>query len=213
MNDATHPRPARLTSAGAILRRELAARGWTQRDLAEVIGRPAQAISEIVQGSKRITAETALELAEARRAEEVGRESPGLVEPAQLLLGRERGIGVRSPCKTIHMIILSRIFETEMASERVTITLPAALVDGIDRCERNRSRFIAEAVAHELARRRRQGLLRSIANPHPEAVEVAEAGLAEWGAALPSGDDGLVDASSGRPVRWIEGKGWTKGPA
>ena len=62
---SANPRPARLTSAGAILRRELAARGWTQRDLAEVIGRPAQAISEIVQGSKRITAETALELAAA----------------------------------------------------------------------------------------------------------------------------------------------------
>jgi HTH-type transcriptional regulator/antitoxin HigA len=58
-------RPARITSAGAILRRELAARGWTQRDLAEVLGRPQQAISEIVQGSKRITAETALELAAA----------------------------------------------------------------------------------------------------------------------------------------------------
>ena len=62
---SANPRPARLTSAGAILRRELAARGWTQHDLAEVIGRPAQAISEIVQGSKRITAETALELAAA----------------------------------------------------------------------------------------------------------------------------------------------------
>ena len=60
-----NPRPARLTSAGTILRRELAARGWTQRDLAEIIGRPQQAISEIVQGSKRITAETALELAAA----------------------------------------------------------------------------------------------------------------------------------------------------
>ena len=61
----TNPRPARLTSAGTILRRELAARGWSQRDLAEIIGRPAQAISEIVQGSKRITAETSLELAAA----------------------------------------------------------------------------------------------------------------------------------------------------
>ena len=58
-------RPARLSSAGAILRRELAARGWTQGDLAQVMGRPAQAISEIVRGSKRITAETALELAAA----------------------------------------------------------------------------------------------------------------------------------------------------
>jgi addiction module HigA family antidote len=60
-----HLRPARITSAGAVLRRELAARGWTQRDLAEVMGRPQQAISEIVRGSKRITAETALELAAA----------------------------------------------------------------------------------------------------------------------------------------------------
>ena len=58
-------RPARLVSPGIILRRELDARGWTQRDLAEVLGRPAQAISEIVQGSKRITAETALELSAA----------------------------------------------------------------------------------------------------------------------------------------------------
>ena len=58
-------RPARLVSPGIILRRELDARGWTQRDLAEILGRPAQAISEIVQGSKRITAETALELSAA----------------------------------------------------------------------------------------------------------------------------------------------------
>ena len=100
-----------------------------------------------------------------------------------------------------------------MASERVTVTLPADLVDGIDRCERNRSRFIAEAVAHELALRRRKGLLRSIANPHPEATVVAEEGLAEWGSGLPSGDDGLVDASTGKPVHWVEGKGWSRGSA
>jgi hypothetical protein len=100
-----------------------------------------------------------------------------------------------------------------MASERVTVTLPQELVEEIDRCERNRSRFVAEAVAHELALRRRQGLLRSIANPHPEAAIVAEEGLAEWGAGLPASDDGLVDASAGKPVRWVEGKGWTRGPA
>ena len=123
------------------------------------------------------------------------------------------GMTFRPPCKTIPMIVSLRIFETEMASERVIVTLPAELVDGIDRCERNRSRFIAEAVLHELTRRRRQGLLRSIANPHPEAVDVAEAGLPGWDAALPSDDDGLVDACSGKPVRWIEGRGWTRGPA
>jgi metal-responsive CopG/Arc/MetJ family transcriptional regulator len=44
-------------------------------------------------------------------------------------------------------------------SERVTVTMPGSLVAEIDRYERNRSRFIAEAVRHELARRRREALL------------------------------------------------------
>jgi hypothetical protein len=98
-------------------------------------------------------------------------------------------------------------------TERVTVTLPTDLVRGIDRFEGNRSRFIAEAVAHELVRRQREGLLRSLANPHPEAAELAETGLAEWGASLPGGDGGLVDDSAGRPVRWVEGQGWVEEPA
>src|SRR5580704_9913445 len=56
-------------------------------------------------------------------------------------------------------------------TERVTITLSADLVEGIDRLERNRSRFIAEAVEHELTRRRREALLSSIRNPHPETAD------------------------------------------
>ncbi len=47
-------------------------------------------------------------------------------------------------------------------SERVTVTISAQLVDDIDRFERNRSRFIVEAVERELVRRRRDGLLRSL---------------------------------------------------
>ena len=95
-------------------------------------------------------------------------------------------------------------------SERVTVTLPVELVEGIDRFERNRSRFIAEAVEHELVRRRRDGLLRSLKSPHPEAAELAETGLAAWGASLPAGDEGLVDVAAGKPVRWIEGQGWVE---
>lgn len=57
--------PARPTPPGRIIQRELDERGWTQNDLAAVMGRPAQAISEIVTGKKQITAETALELGEA----------------------------------------------------------------------------------------------------------------------------------------------------
>jgi hypothetical protein len=95
-------------------------------------------------------------------------------------------------------------------TERVTVTLPLELVEGIDRFERNRSRFIAEAVEHELVRRRREGLLVSIKRPHPEALELAEMGMAEWANSLPLEDGGLVDMTSGKPVRWIEGQGWVE---
>ena len=95
-------------------------------------------------------------------------------------------------------------------TERVTVTLPIELVEGIDRLERNRSRFIAEAVERELLRRRREGLLRSLQNPHPEASELAALGLADWGVALPPEDAELVDPSAGRAVRWVEGQGWVE---
>lgn len=95
-------------------------------------------------------------------------------------------------------------------TERVTVTLPVGLVESIDRLERNRSRFIAEAVEHELARRRREGLLRSLESPHPEAAELEETGFADWSASLPADDDGLVDVSAGTAVRWVEGQGWVQ---
>ena len=63
MNDTLQP--ARAVLPGAIIEVELEERGWSQRDLAEIMGRPPQAISEIIRGSKQITPETALELAQA----------------------------------------------------------------------------------------------------------------------------------------------------
>jgi len=94
-------------------------------------------------------------------------------------------------------------------AERVTVTLSAELLEEIDRLERNRSRFIAEAVQHELDRRRRDALLQSISSPHPETTELVDSGLADWTSDLPD-DEGLVDLSAGTPVRWIEGQGWVK---
>src|SRR3974390_1986691 len=90
-----------------------------------------------------------------------------------------------------------------MASERVTVTLASELVASIDRAERNRSRFIAEAVARELERRRREGLLRSVQMPHAETSAFLDTALADWTAELPN-DEGLVDVSSGTPVRGVE---------
>jgi len=97
-------------------------------------------------------------------------------------------------------------------TERVTVTLPIGLVEGIDRFERNRSRFITEAVEHELVRRRREELLRSLASPHPEASELAETGVADWSGSLPA-DTGLIDEAAGKAVRWVEGRGWVEEPA
>jgi len=93
--------------------------------------------------------------------------------------------------------------------ERVTVTLPADLVERIDKLERNRSRFIAEAVEHELAQRRQDALLQSVRNPHPETTELVDVGVSDWVSDL-SSDETLVDASAGTPVRWVEGQGWLK---
>lgn len=51
--------PAEIFHAGEFLKEELEARGWKQTELAEIIGRPTQAISEIVLGKRGITPETA----------------------------------------------------------------------------------------------------------------------------------------------------------
>jgi hypothetical protein len=95
--------------------------------------------------------------------------------------------------------------------ERITVTLPEDLLRDIDRCEKNRSRFVLEAVRRELDRRRRVELRRSLDNPHPESTELAEQGLQEWAQGLPEEDvESLVDPRSGTPVRWIPGQGWVE---
>ncbi len=96
-----------------------------------------------------------------------------------------------------------------MTTARITVTLPPEVVDEIDRREGNRSRFVLHAVEAELERRKREELMLSLANPHPEAEEIAEEGFDDWGAGLPSEDhDGLVDPSGGSPVSWQPGRGW-----
>jgi len=93
-------------------------------------------------------------------------------------------------------------------AERVTVTMPSELVAGIDRIESNRSRFIAEAVRHELQRRQRLELLRSLEAPHPDSAATAALGLADWAEALPEGDSDLLDPSDGEPVHWQPESGW-----
>ena len=99
-------------------------------------------------------------------------------------------------------------------AERVTVTLPNDLVRDIDRREKNRSKFVAEAVRRELDRCRREDLLRSLRNPHLESTELAEQGLEEWAGLLPDEDTGdLLNSGAGQAVRWIPGRGWVEDPA
>ena len=95
-----------------------------------------------------------------------------------------------------------------MRSERVTVTLPSETVQHIDRLEKNRSRFIAQAVKRELEHRRHEELRRSIDNPHPEAGELADVGFDDWAASLPAEEEALVNVAVGTAVVWIPGEGW-----
>ena len=57
--------PAYPSHPGETLKEMLEDRGWTQREFARKIGRPEQLISNIINGRSGITAETAVDFAEA----------------------------------------------------------------------------------------------------------------------------------------------------
>jgi len=95
--------------------------------------------------------------------------------------------------------------------ERVTVSLPENLLRDIDRRERNRSKFVAEAVRREVDRRRRAELRRSLENPHHDTAELIEQGFEEWSRDLPEEDaEALVISGAGKAVRWVPGEGWVE---
>jgi len=56
---------AEIFPVGGMLADELDARGWTQAEFAESLGRPAKFVSEIISGKKEITRESAAQIAAA----------------------------------------------------------------------------------------------------------------------------------------------------
>lgn len=56
---------AEVFPAGEHLSDELEARGWSQADFAEILGRPPQFVSEIISGKKEITRESAAQIGAA----------------------------------------------------------------------------------------------------------------------------------------------------
>lgn len=95
-----------------------------------------------------------------------------------------------------------------MPNARVTVTLPSEVVHAIDRAELNRSRFVLKAVNRELDRRRNEQLLQSLRHPHPESLEMTDAGFAAWADGLPEDASDLVDPGAGVEVRWTADQGW-----
>jgi HTH-type transcriptional regulator / antitoxin HigA len=57
--------PAEAFPVGEHLLEEIEARGWTQAEFADILGRPAQVISEIISGKKEITRESAAQISAA----------------------------------------------------------------------------------------------------------------------------------------------------
>ncbi|WP_431284955.1 HigA family addiction module antitoxin [Humitalea sp. 24SJ18S-53] len=57
--------PVELLHPGAFIEEELEERGWSQQDLADILKRPARLVSELVNGKRAITVETARGLARA----------------------------------------------------------------------------------------------------------------------------------------------------
>jgi HTH-type transcriptional regulator/antitoxin HigA len=58
-------KPAEVFPPGEFIRDELEERGWTQADLAKIMGRPLPAVNEIILGKRSITPETAITLGSA----------------------------------------------------------------------------------------------------------------------------------------------------
>ena len=58
-------KPSIVIPPNTILKEEIEARGWTQKDLAEIIGRTAQTINEIIKRKKRIDSKIAIGLSAA----------------------------------------------------------------------------------------------------------------------------------------------------
>jgi HTH-type transcriptional regulator / antitoxin HigA len=65
MGGAMNRTVAEVFAPGEFIKEELEARGWAQVELAEILGRPAQVVNEIIAGKRAITPETAHGLAAA----------------------------------------------------------------------------------------------------------------------------------------------------
>jgi HTH-type transcriptional regulator/antitoxin HigA len=97
--------PAETFPPGDYLREELEARGWSQTEFAEIIGKPVRTVNEIIAGRRQVTPETATAIAAAlgtspqfwmnlETAYQLSR-----VDPAPERIGREARLRERFPVR------------------------------------------------------------------------------------------------------------------
>jgi HTH-type transcriptional regulator/antitoxin HigA len=65
MEVAMARKPAEVFPPGEYIKDELDARAWSQAEFAEILGRPARVVSELINGKRMVTPETAKEIAAA----------------------------------------------------------------------------------------------------------------------------------------------------
>jgi hypothetical protein len=67
---------------------------------------------------------------------------------------------------------------------------------------------VLKAVTRELDLRRYEQLRKSLSQPHPESLEMAEVGFPTWAEGLPDDASGLIAPGAGEGVRWTADRGW-----
>src|SRR3546814_10808230 len=99
--DACMNTAAEIFPRGEFLKDELEARGWSQTELAEIVGRPTRLIHEIIAGKRTIPPETAIQLGDSlRTGPELWMNLASQYQPSQVRPNDEIGKAqVRTPAQ------------------------------------------------------------------------------------------------------------------
>ncbi len=132
---STPLRPFTPVTPGEILEEELEVRGWSQSDLAVVLGRPVQVVNEIITAKKAITPETAIALSQA------------LGTSAEYWLNLESSFRLdllhqRSGKKTVEVERRARLFSKVPLKELTRLGWIKADLDDLDQAEEAVCRFL-----------------------------------------------------------------------
>jgi len=203
-------KPAEVFPPGEFIREELDARGWTQKEFADILGRPAQTVNQIIMGKKEITPDTAVALAEALgtsaelwlnlestyRLASASKPAPGVARRARLRslapvndLLRRGWIRARDTADELEAEVCA-FLEINSIEQRPTITMAARRGDDYDELTPGqiawafRAKHLASAAsAAKYDHRRCETLVPTLPqlSPRPTGIRDAVSALAKVG--------------------------------